>query len=1506
MVHNELAWHPDEDTQGRMGRSAAVNLRRWVWMVGALLFSAVPICALVDRDGDGVSDIWAALYPEVGGPAADPDGDMVVNRDEAAAGTNPLDAASRLAVKATRDGDGRYVLQWPSVVGKRYCIERSADLATWIALDGSYDGTGEALIVPVTDLGVPLPAWLFWRVVVSDLDSDGDGLNDWEELENDADPLRRSSANDGIPDGWKVVHGFAPADSSIATQDPDGDGRSNLEEYHAGSDPMDYYNGFAPTLVPLVARDGTVGDLGLVSVVVRNAAGDILANAPLDFAVDSGCGLGTVPMGEPAASVRVRTDDNGIAKAYVTFKQEGRHVLHVTSHSGATATQLVFAVAPLLGAVDFESEEGFSVGPIDAQNGWVAEASSCVVGAQEAYSGNRSLVVDQAESRAGASMPFPVQSPDDGVIYVDFYAKPVAGLGAPETATVFDVGGARMAYCSASNEVPIATLEVFDGKGGDVGCWLPTNGTRIWSPLERYGNWIRLTVRLDYSRQCWDLYEDGRLVATQVVFASAGTEFPRFFGVLGSGASALVDHIRYSLVNPVIPDLNNNGIDDDWEVSYGLGLAVDSSSDDLSGGGLTVAQCYLAGCDPHDFFRGNTPAISLIEEHDQTDANGMVSISIKNAEGVLYANRMIVVKTTDPRVRLSESAEGGAGISIRTDGHGVARVALSFNGATSDQLQVELPGGPTLAGEGALRVQNPGFPIFFARQATEVIEKIGRFQYQPSTPDRVYRCWEWRLVSKRAGFWEGEPPVVTTVKSGTLTDGIDGGVEESGDSSYIPRATIEGWCLWNPGARIWSVVVGPQEKHTFGTSDNGEFSLVEKLSCEYSTAALLDRVSASALDMPVVFEAVPSVSMSHGLDRSEYRFTKSAADFTFEWNPNRQTAGPRTARWIEKFTEEVLAGEEPVAPTYEMGGWSGLEMESPIVHFAPPTGKLGTYEIIPVFPDLAVDANRDGQIKLASEDDSDGTSADKPFRFWLNDDNDASLTAGDAGEEVVGSSTKDWWRNVPGCQRDLEDFARLWISTQGLNAALKNGDMFLGLKWEVTSGALAIKVFPAVETDGATAYLTDASSGGVAERQDQQYAVIDERYAGEDPNNSTHTTVGGTDVFVLPKTLFANLSEAQSKTFLLFEGCGVGKGQLKLVILDKNMQVIGEGPGVWMDLKNIKSMYERVKATADGAENFPFPYNFVGSDAVPSPAMGWVSDPSGYSFEPASDERSAYIVFVHGWNMEYSESTNYAETMFKRMWQRGYKGRFVSFRWPTFTGLTTFNDSEYRAWKCGVSLKQYIATLPTSFTVNLVAHSMGNIVAGSALEKGASVANYALLNAAVPAICYDTTGNVVQTSWRYVTPNDDPDPATVASSYQGRLEGVSGNLVNFFLPADSALSAWELNNELFRPHQWPEGSIDHAGYGYQRTAGAGQKLRVVRVAGNRFLGLPDEAMAFAVQAPSLTVGADGRTRGSITEWVDLSTYGFDNVHSAEFLFTIQQTRNFYGTILLKLGVAIQP
>jgi len=69
-------------------------------------------------------------------------------------------------------------------------------------------------------------------------DSDGDGLTDSEEYAGKTEPGIWDTDGDNMPDGWEVRNGTNPA-ADDAGEDPDNDGYSNLREYEKDSDPHD-------------------------------------------------------------------------------------------------------------------------------------------------------------------------------------------------------------------------------------------------------------------------------------------------------------------------------------------------------------------------------------------------------------------------------------------------------------------------------------------------------------------------------------------------------------------------------------------------------------------------------------------------------------------------------------------------------------------------------------------------------------------------------------------------------------------------------------------------------------------------------------------------------------------------------------------------------------------------------------------------------------------------------------------------------------------------------------------------------------------------------------------------------------------------------------------------------------------------------------------------------------------------------------------------------------------
>ena len=142
----------------------------------------------LDADNNQLSDVWQKKFG-VGAisQSADSDGDGFTNAEEFLFATNPSDPGSRPHSTFSRPGPDLLFTSWHGEPGKLYELETSTDLAAWTR---QLRQTGNGKTLSATIEGVPgLP--LFTRVGASDVDSDLDGLSDWDELVSGFNPARK-------------------------------------------------------------------------------------------------------------------------------------------------------------------------------------------------------------------------------------------------------------------------------------------------------------------------------------------------------------------------------------------------------------------------------------------------------------------------------------------------------------------------------------------------------------------------------------------------------------------------------------------------------------------------------------------------------------------------------------------------------------------------------------------------------------------------------------------------------------------------------------------------------------------------------------------------------------------------------------------------------------------------------------------------------------------------------------------------------------------------------------------------------------------------------------------------------------------------------------------------------------------------------------------------------------------------------------------------------------------
>lgn len=563
------------------------------------------------------------------------------------------------------------------------------------------------------------------------------------------------------------------------------------------------------------------------------------------------------------------------------------------------------------------------------------------------------------------------------------------------------------------------------------------------------------------------------------------------------------------------------------------------------------------------------------------------------------------------------------------------------------------------------------------------------------------------------------------------------------------------------------------------------------------------------------------------------------------------------------------------------------------------TGQQGTGVVYCV--SMQVDKNHDGTMDL-NFFGQDTTSQGDPMEFWVNNGCDVMGVNGNYDQDLaIPPATPNYMLNKITCQRDLENFARLWVC--GLPAALTNADYYAVISCTAISGSPAINVYYA-ETNGGIGYLTDTNIAS---------SLVGEPAIG---------TVSATNSFIIPFWLYNG-----SNLNFIFEGAGIGEGQFNLTVYHGTNAIAQTS--TFIDLHDMKDFFEHPRASD------------VSLDDPPTTNSGaYVVDSYATVNNPAEDKE--IVIYVHGLNNSPFDYEDSAQTICKRLYWQGYHGRYAAFRWPcptwsfwpTSTNQITLFDydkGEYISWQSGAALKNYIDNLHVrypDYAVNIITVSEGGITANDAVRLGAQVDNLVLSKVTVPAEACDGNNSSLIYSYLASTAGNTPD-ADVLGGYNNCFTNQCRR-VNFYNDDDFAcysgalgLVSWEQAQLLLRPDQYITMGTIEVKYTFDGTNCYFTEDSQFSTITNRLVTGDYEKKSYVARSRTKALGAAGLkytpytlAGGVISTNISLQDASLGFVggarfndtrpdHGGEFFKPIQNTTPFYY-YLLQQGFQIQP
>lgn len=268
--------------------------------------------ASLDNDRDGIANLiefQLGLKPN----NADSDGDGLYDGDELALGLDPTTPNPDTQPPTAPTGLAKGSVSTDSVTLSWQAASDDLKVSGYLVYRDGQPVETEQPIRGTTFTDTNLPDGEEFTYQVRAFDFAGNLSPMGEEIF--VTTVAADTDQDGLPDEWELK--YFGEDPAAPGEDADGDGQTNLQEFQAGTDPKNFYNGVNPITETL--HGAAEGPNGEIAMMVRKPDGTPWANAPYNF--DSSATrrrLSAAPGGPfEVYQLRVRAGADGVARCYL-------------------------------------------------------------------------------------------------------------------------------------------------------------------------------------------------------------------------------------------------------------------------------------------------------------------------------------------------------------------------------------------------------------------------------------------------------------------------------------------------------------------------------------------------------------------------------------------------------------------------------------------------------------------------------------------------------------------------------------------------------------------------------------------------------------------------------------------------------------------------------------------------------------------------------------------------------------------------------------------------------------------------------------------------------------------------------------------------------------------------------------------------------------------------------------------------------------------------------------